>query len=322
MGIKVLKSGLHSTIQDIGRIGLQALGVGVSGAMDVYAMRMANILVGNNEKEAVMEITWIGPVLEFEQDGVISLFGAEMSPTINRETIQMGCPILVRKGDVLRLGVSKKGCRCYLAIRGGFDVSSVFGSKSTYSLGEFGGFKGRALQEGDTIYWNEVSLMKNLSSNWRLSPKLNHYQNNNVIRFVAGKQYSWFTENSQNVFASQLYTVTLDSNRTGYRLCGEQSLKVENDKELLTEGTVFGTIQIPQNGQPIVLMADRQPTGGYPKIGEVITVDLRVLAQKKPKDMIYFQPVSLKEAHQQLILLEKEIKLVKKIVNQKLEVES
>lgn len=299
MAIKVIKSGLYTTIQDLGRTGWQGFGIPVGGAMDQTAARLVNILLGNNEKEAVLEMTFVGPTLQFEEEATIAIFGANMSPSLNETAISHSKPIRVSKGDILKFGAAKKNARCYLSIKGGFVISKTLHSKSTLTSAGIGGINGKALRSDDVLPFNHSPHSDRL--NWGFSYKLENYlHNDDTIRFTKGRQYDWFTDESKQQFIDLDFSITPDSNRMGYRLSGP-SINVMEQKELITEGTAFGTIQIPPEGQPIILMADRQPTGGYPKIGEVIQCDLPRLSQMRPGDKLRFKEVSLLEAQQILL---------------------
>ncbi|WP_048600824.1 5-oxoprolinase subunit C family protein [Rubeoparvulum massiliense] len=299
-GIRITKSGLLTTIQDLGRLGYQSRGVNASGAMDTYAMKLANLLVGNNEQEAVLEMTLIGAHMVFEEERVVALTGANMSPTLNHQKVELGMPITVKVGDELRLKSASTGCRTYLAVQGGFALPDVLNSKSTSLKAKIGGFQGRPLEVGDVLLLQRSSH-STTHLNWKLSPWLFHYMDEEmpIIRYIQGRQYHWFTEETHQLFNQASFTISPQSDRMGYRLEGPP-LQLKVQQELLTEGTAFGTIQVPPNGQPIILMADRQPTGGYPKIGNVIQVDLPKLSQLPPGRKLRFQEVSIQEAQQLL----------------------
>jgi len=320
--ITITKPGLLSTIQDLGRFGYQKYGVITSGAMDSLSHRLANILVGNEENKPTIEMTLLGPTIQFQQDSLIAICGGDMKPTIQNLPVRMWRPVLVRKGAQLTFGQAKSGCRVYLAIAGGFFISAIMNSSSTYIRANVGGFHGRALKAGDQLSCAKITpkssiLMETLNNQelhqpfveaeWSVSseliPKL---ENNPVIRVMDGRHTHLFTKESQECFWTKPFQITPQSDRMGYRLNGEP-LHLEEPTEILSEAVTFGTIQVPADGNPIVLMADRQTTGGYPKIGEIASVDLPCLAQAKPSDTIYFSPISLEKA--QLLLVEKEKKI-------------
>ncbi|KYG26783.1 5-oxoprolinase subunit C family protein [Priestia endophytica] len=320
MSLRVIKQGLLTSVQDLGRRGFQKYGVIVSGAMDSYSLRIANLLVGNDENEAGLEITLMGPLLQVEKDCVVAITGGDLSPAVNGEAIPMWKPIFVKKGSTIKFGQCKRGCRAYLTIKGGFQLEKVLESKSTYLRGEIGGFKGRALKEGDELHFAHVLnerpsfLSQNIGEGAITSQWSVHYEkfvpiaNNDSIRVVHGSQFDFFSSKSQQEFTEKPFKVSTQSDRMGYRMEGP-SLQLKEAKELLSEAVSQGSIQVPPDGNPIILLADRQTTGGYPKIAQVITTDLPLIAQKKPGESVTFTYVSLKEAEK--LYLEKEQELYK-----------
>ncbi|WP_108669154.1 biotin-dependent carboxyltransferase family protein [Peribacillus acanthi] len=314
MGVKVNKPGLLTTVQDMGRYGYQRDGIIVSGSMDLLSHRLANLLVGNDENEAALEVTQIGPSLQFLTNSLIAISGGDLSPTLNNHSISLNKPFFVEKGDILAFGKALIGCRCYIAFKGGILVEKILGSKSTCLPARFGGFDGRPLLKGDVLPIVDVKFKEAPKINWLLSPNYsNNLFENQPIRFIRGRQYDYFDKGSIALLQSSSFTVTKDSNRMGFRLQGPQ-LHLLKKQELVTEGVTFGTVQIPSNGQPIILMADRQTTGGYPKIAQIITTDLPRLAQRKPGDFITFKEISLDHAHQLALQQENEIRSLKKII--------
>ncbi|MTT31867.1 5-oxoprolinase/urea amidolyase family protein [Terrilactibacillus sp. BCM23-1] len=324
MSIKIIRPGLLSTIQDLGRQGFQKHGVIVGGAMDRYASRLANMLVGNEEGEGTIEMTLVGPSIEFEQDMLISMTGGNFSPTIDDEKAPMWRPIYVKKGSVLTLNVCESGCRAYLAVAGGFNIKKVMESKSTYLLGNIGGYKGRALQKNDRLYVNEMSSIAKkivqkvkfeadrgpfIAPKWCI-PSSYIPQAEPVLRFVEGKQFDQFSQQSIHDFCDKPFDISQKSDRMGYRLTGPK-LNLKEPMELLSEAVSHGTVQVPPNGDPIVLLADRQTTGGYPKIAQVISVDLPIIAQLKPGEQVYFRKIDFSEAEALLLEQEKEIDQLK-----------
>ncbi|MBP3041160.1 biotin-dependent carboxyltransferase family protein [Bacillaceae bacterium Marseille-Q3522] len=317
--MRIVKPGLLTTIQDLGRYGYQKYGVIASGAMDMFAHRLANLLVGNEESEATLEITLLGPVIEFTEDSLISICGGNFSPSINKCPVQLWRPILVKKGSFLSFAAVKDGCRAYLAVSGGYRIKSLMESKSTYLRAGIGGFKGRALKEGDELQTNRTAvfslpvfyeLQKKLATNsflemkWGVDPRLTAiYKEKNNIRIVRGRQFHLFTEQSRMRLLSEPFIVTTKSDRMGYRLQGA-TLELLKQGEMISEAVSFGTMQVPPEGNPIVLMADRQTTGGYPKIAQVASVDLPLMAQAKPGDRLWFHEISHEEAEK--LYLERE----------------
>jgi antagonist of KipI len=308
--MEITKAGMLSTIQDGGRQGFQSLGFVAGGAMDLVSLQLANLLVGNKPDEAAIEMTLVGSHFTFHQNILLAFCGADMQATLNNQPVENGQPLYVKKGDTLRFSYAQTGCRTYLAVKGGFQLPYILGSKSTYLKIGINGLQGRKLEKGD-ILPVQHQRPTNSSYRWKLPPTHAYASNSTLttVRYIPGKQHDWFTEKSLHQWKSTPYTVEMDANRMGYRLKGV-ALKQQKKQELLTEGTTFGTIQIPPNGQPIILMADRQPTGGYPKIGNVITADLPKLAQLKPGEQLMFQKTTLCCAKQQLRLQQQTWQLI------------
>jgi antagonist of KipI len=325
MSIQVIRPGLLTSIQDLGRFGMQKHGVIVSGSMDSFAHRVANILVGNQESEAVLEITMLGPKLQFKEDSLIAICGGNLSPTIAGQTIPEWRPVFVKKGSLLSFGAVKSGCRAYLAVMGGFDIPDIMDSRSTYLRAGIGGFNGRALKEGDVLHvqtpsdlavrrirrlYDKAGTKAVAVSEWSVSKEiLPAYQQNPMIRVIRGGQFDWFTVESRERFFKDEFLVTPQSDRMGFRLTGQQ-LSFSEPQELISEAVTAGTIQVPSEGNPIVLMADRQTTGGYPKIAQVATVDLPIIAQVKPGEKVRFQEIQLEEAQVLLRSRETEFQLL------------
>ncbi|WP_043929776.1 biotin-dependent carboxyltransferase family protein [Bacillus sp. EB01] len=317
--ITVVKPGLLTSVQDLGRYGFQKYGVIASGVMDQIAHRIANILVGNEDNEPTLEITLLGPILRFEKDCLISICGGDLSPSINGLPVRTWRTIFVKGGSELRFGPAVTGTRVYLAVAGGITVPEVMNSKSTYLRAGIGGYQGRALQQGDVIRLTtpgdlSTAMMEYLEGqtgnkpfaemDWSISSTLIPIHRKDMpIRVIKGKQFHLFDEESKRKIFSDRFEVSPQSDRMGYRLKGPQ-LRLEIPEELISEAVSFGSIQVPAEGNPIVLLADRQTTGGYPKIGQIATVDLPLIAQAKPGDYISFKHVTHKEA--QLLFLERE----------------
>jgi antagonist of KipI len=314
MGIKVLKPGLMTTIQDAGRKGFQNLGVSQSGAMDLFSYTLANLAAGNFNDEAALEITLIGPRLLFEKAAIFSFFGAEIEAKLNGSNIQCGKPVSAKKGDVLSFGRMKAGCRTYLAFHGGILVPPEMGSRSTYLKAGFGGLEGRTLEKNDVLPIRQSS--GRFSRSWGFSPSLASYLQQDKIRVMPGRQSDWFSPDVFMRFSEQEFTISADSDRMGYRLKGP-SLTKAREIEMITEPVSFGTVQVPADGNPIILMAERQTTGGYPKIAQVLSADLPILAQKKPGDKIRFAAASLDEAQTAYMDHVKTTRSIAKIVSEK-----
>jgi antagonist of KipI len=317
--IQVIHSGFFTTVQDGGRFGYQKAGVSVGGVMDSFASRIANLLVENDANEATLEITMNGPTLRFETDALVAICGGAFRCALNGKPISMWKPLVIRSGDVLSIGACQSGYRAYIAFAGGLNIPIVMNSRSTHVQAHIGGFHGRALQPGDVLSLrsNTITIPKN-PIRWGIAFSARNYikGKRKMIRVVKGPEYHMFTEQSQKRFFSSAYEVTTQSDRMGYRLQG-QVLERKTNQEMVSEAVTFGTVQVPASGQPIVLMADCQPTGGYPRIAQVISVDLPILAQARPGDLIQFQKISWQEAQRLYIEREQEIKKWKMIIRQK-----
>jgi antagonist of KipI len=297
--IEVIKPGLLSTVQDLGRKPYQVFGVSACGAMDPLSLRLANILVGNEEGAAALEITLIGPKIKFSSDGLIAVTGGDLAPCINSQPVGMWKAFRVNKGDILSFSGPRNGCRAYIAFAGGIDVPKVMGSRSTFIRGNYGGINGRALQAEDRIPLGQSPYSYDDLAGRKLPPLLvPDYKENRPVQFTLGPQDDAFTDEAKSTFTSQPYVVSNDSDRMGYRLQGP-ALKHLTGADIISDFITVGSIQVPANGQPIVLMADCQMSGGYTKIGVVIGVDIPFMAQKKPGDDIYFQQVDIASAQKQ-----------------------
>lgn len=293
-------TGLSTTLQDIGRLGHQALGIPVSGALDPDALRLANTLVGNRADEAALEIRMIGPTLRIDADAVlIALCGTAaplevLSPI--RRHVPAGQSVRLERDAVFRIASLRDSATAYLAVSGGFDVPQVLGSRSTYLRGGFGGFKGRSLSEGDRLPLcleraeDEAGLR--LARPLRLAVPRR-------IRVVLGPQQDHFTEGSIEIFLSEGFNVTNEADRMGLRLAGPK-LEHARGYNIVSDGIATGAIQVPGDGQPIVLLADHQTTGGYPKIATVISADLPALGRALAGATLHFEAVTVEAAQSAL----------------------
>lgn len=295
--VTIIKSGLLTTVQDQGRMGFQQFGIPQSGAMDIYSLQLANLLVGNNRYEACLEITLLGPTIKFQDSRVFAITGADFKATLNGKPVKQYQTIQAQNGDLLEILGASKGCRGYIAIGGGFAIDRVMGSKSTYSRGGFGGYQGRRLQDGDELSLNPWKGAKeNLYR--RIPQRMIHDlkgEGVQLLRVVMGPEDDYFTEKGIRDFFNGEYLITPQSDRMGYRLTGP---KVEHAQgaDIISGGINLGAIQIPGEGLPIIMLADRQTTGGYTKIAHVISVDLPILSQMKPGDKVTFQRIEIEEA--------------------------
>jgi biotin-dependent carboxylase-like uncharacterized protein len=294
---KIIHPGLFTTVQDLGRYEYQRYGVPISGAMDTEAFTIANYLVGNDPNDAGLETTLLGPDLMFLQDSWVAITGATLTPTLNREEIPCWETVKVRKGDLLSFGHFHTGCRVYLAIRGGLDVPTVMGSRSTYTRNQFGGYKGRVLRKGDIV---KGTPSREMETGYSLPKKLRPtYRDEIKVEIVLGPQIEYFSEEGVRTFLSNNYTVTTEFDRMGYRLDGP-CVKQEDFSAMVSDALPIGAIQIPPNGKPIIVMRDAQTTGGYPKIGVITTPDIQKVGQAKPNNTIRFSQISLNKAETKL----------------------
>lgn len=313
MGIKVLKAGMLTTVQDLGRFGFQRYGMVVSGAMDSLALRLGNILIGNNESEAALECTMLGPTLLFEKAQRVSVTGADLSVKLDGIPMPMWKPMNITAGSVLSFGKATRGCRSYICFYGGLALSAVLGSKATYMRAELGGWKGRALHKNDVIPFKHVHRDAIKHFSWQLANDLYPDMSSSVIRVIKGPHFQYFDEVSRNNFLQEPFTILNDSDRMGYRL-GSVALQLRSPMELLSSAVTYGTIQVPPQGQAIALMADHPTTGGYPIIAQVIEADLPLLAQKQPQERIKFEHVTVERAQQLLNKRHRQIQCLKQSI--------
>lgn len=290
------RAGLLTTVQDTGRYGYQRYGMPVSGAMDTFSCELANLLVGNDPGDACLEATVAGPELLFTGETTVAVTGADLGPHINGNSIPLNSALSVKQGDRLGFTGLKSGCRSYIAFAGGVAVPAVMGSRSTYLRAGIGGFQGRALMPGDELPLGEPRGNPRLKKiPVGLVPEYKHEQ---TIRIIPGPEAHYFEIEGLRSFLSTEYRVTAQSDRMGYRLSGEVIMHREGRAGIISAGISAGTVQVPGDGQPIILMADRQTSGGYARIANVISVDLTLLAQMKPGDTIRFTETTLDHARQ------------------------
>jgi len=319
MGISIIKAGLLSTVQDLGRWGFQRQGVPLSGAMDRLALRLGHVLLGNDESAAAIECTWTGPSIRFDQDQLISITGANLLPKLNGKEIAMWKPIYVPKDAVLSFGkADSEGCRAYICFYGGLDVPLVLGSRSTYLSGKMGGLNGQALVKGDQISFLKAFESVSSTFNWSMDSSLYPNLASRKIRIIAGPHTARLEKDSLSDLFKQSFEISNSSDRMGYRLKSKM-LHLKDKRELLSSGVCFGTIQLPADGQPIILMADHGTTGGYPIIGQVASIDIPLLAQLKPGEHIQFEEIDLRAAQKLLLEQEQQINRLRQGVKLKYE---
>lgn len=298
MSLEVVRSGILDTVQDAGRQGYQHLGINVGGAMDNWAMQVANAVVGNPLDEGVIEMSFPAAFIKFHQSALISLAGAEFGAQINGAPITTGRQCRVREGSLLSFTKYQTGRFVYLAVAGGLQLTPWLGSVSTNLRVNAGGLA-RALRKGDVIQLrksidapNELKI-----STWSVEPMR---ESRRTLRCMKGAEWSNLTEESQHVLLLEQFSVSPSSDRMGYRLQGP-TLKANVTAEMLSTAVAYGTVQLLPNGQLIALMADRQTTGGYPRVLQVAAVDLPKLAQRNPHDVLQFEIIKIEEAQELLV---------------------
>jgi antagonist of KipI len=305
----VVKPGLLTTVQDRGRWGSQSFGVSVAGPMDLYSHRLANVLAGNDADAATLEVTIAGPELEFDDARTLAVTGASFDVTIDHRPVALRSAVSVSAGSILRFGRRLRGSRAYLAISGGIATPVVLGSRATHLSSAMGGLDGRALRPGDRVPLGAPAPparptprapIAESGSSWALP------DGHATLRVLPGPQLDRFVPAAWDVLQSVSYRLASDSNRMGYRLVGP-SLETPGRLDVISDATPLGVVQVPPSGQPILLMADRQTTGGYPKIAAVISADISVAGQLGPGDTVSFAACSPREALAALIAQERSL---------------
>jgi biotin-dependent carboxylase-like uncharacterized protein len=300
--IHVVKPGLQTTVQDLGRWGHQALGVPVAGPMDTFSHRLANLLVGNPPDAATLEITLIGPELEFGTDTVMAICGADFDITANGQPVGAGVSRPVKPGTRLVFGRRRTGARAYLAVAGGLQTPRVLGSRATHVVSKMGGVDGRALVAGDCLPITTSEPRPVRRASGLTLPASGRAR----LRVIPGPQADWFEPAAMTTLTTVSFRVSPRSNRMGFRLEGPP-LTRRRQGEPISEPLAFGALQVPAAGEPILLMADRQTAGGYPKIASVIAADLPIAGQLAPGDFIEFARCSRHEAATALIARERQL---------------
>ncbi len=303
MGLVIRKPGVCTSIQDTGRFGFQGSGFSTNGVMDHRAYTIANLLVENEPGTCVLEFALAGPLLRFTTNTIIAITGGDFSPSIDGEPAPMYAAITVKRGSILRFGAAKTGCYGYLAIAGGsVRVPEIMGSRSTNMKCAFGGWKGRTLAVGDYLPFmtKGMDFLPNMGSH-RIEhdPFYGFDQDEVVLRVIPGPQEYMFSDEGVSTFYRETYTTTAKCDRMGYRLDGPE-IGTESGSDIISDGIAFGAVQVPSHGRPIIMLADRQTTGGYAKIGTIATVDIPKLVQRPPGSRVRFERVSVQEAQELL----------------------
>jgi antagonist of KipI len=312
----VFRAGALTSVQDLGRFGYRAIGVGSAGALDAFAARVANLLVGNNESDALVEITLSNFRIRLTDERTIAWCGGDFEVRLEELAVPPGRVCLIKSGEEIRVRGAKLGCRAWLAIAGGINVPLVLGSRSTDLRAGFGGYEGRALRDGDDLCLSAMtaasrarteSLHETRFSDWSASRDwIETASSYPTLRIVRGADWDCFDNSTHDALTNAKFTVTPEADRMGVRLDGAE-LQRKEKSDLLSEAVAPGTIQVPPNGKPILLLGDCQTIGGYPKIAHVITVDLPIASQLRPGDEVRFQETSVTQAHSLLLQRERDL---------------
>ncbi len=303
MSLLIKKPGILTTIQDLGRTGHRALGINPSGVMDRAAAILVNTLLGNPEDEAVLELHFPAGEFIFESRCSFAIGGADFGAALSGKEIPNWKTVTATKGDVLKFTAPRRGSRAYLSVAGVFRVDDWLGSKSTNLTANVGGFHGRKLDKDDRIKFADPHVVTLRGLGPSLIPRYSRFP---TVRVIAGAEFDILTAKSEQELLGETFTLTNDLNRMGYRLKGPQ-LFLLHEKEMVSAAVTFGTVQLLPDGQLIVLMADHQTSGGYPRIANVIDVDLPLLAQLSAGDSVSFHLVTIEEAEEAKIQFEHEL---------------
>jgi len=316
VNVIAVRAGFSTTVQDFGRIGFRQFGVSLGGALDAHALSVANLLVGNEESAAGLEVTFGGLQLRFADKRLVAWSGGEFDARSGSTSLPAGHPVLIREGEELVIERPKTGCRAWIAISGGLEVPLVLGSRSTDLRGNFGGKEGRVLQDGDKVALGQNSEQAKILIERLREEKIARWKpphdwsspakREPTLRVIRGSEWNRFDNVTVQRFTGDKFTVSPDSDRMGVRFEGPR-LKANELVDLISEAVAPSTIQIPPSGKPILLLGDCQTIGGYPKIAHVITVDLSIAAQLRAGDEVRFREVTLADAHQLLINREQKL---------------
>ena len=306
--IRVLKPGLLTTVQDLGRPGYQQFGIVVGGALDGFAARVLNLITGNDENSAMLEMAQTGPELQFDRACLIAWGGGDFEARIGRVPFPRDRAVRVAPGEIVTFGVARSGLRAWLAVSGGIEVPLVLGSRSTYRRAGLGGHHGRPLQAGDSLPlgapspWAEQILAglerhASRATAWTVRPEtMGRPGKAGIIRAMRGPEWEWFTPEAQRAFFSASWQATREADRMGVRLDGPTLVRA-NDDEMISAAVNAGIVQVPPAGYPIVLLPSRQSIGGYPRLAAVAAVDLGRCAQLRPDEAVRFEEITLQSAH-------------------------
>ena len=305
--LEILSPGIQTSIQDLGRYGYGRYGVAPSGALDSFALRIANLLVGNQADQAGLETMLLGPVIKMLEDTVVAVTGGNLQPRRNKQSIEMWRSHVLKKDDILSFGSSLSGFRAYIAVAGGIRVPPVMGSRSTNLSSCFGGLQGRVLRKSDILTSEKHTRHLKINARRLNAALIPVYPDNWLLRVIWGPQDDHFPNESRAGFLNATYKMSPDSDRTGIRLEGAVIRhKTDIPASIISEGVISGSVQIPGDGKPIIILGETV-TGGYRKIATVISADLPFLGQIKPGDTVRFNAVSMDEARRALIALEEKV---------------
>jgi len=322
MTVIVTRAGFLTSVQDLGRTGFREFGVSLSGAVDSFGLRVANLLVGKDEDTAGVEITFGGVQLQFQDERFVAWCGGEFDVHVGSIAFPAGHTCFVTAGEEVKFGRPKVGCRCWLAISGGIDVDPVLGSRSTDLRAGFGGLEGRTLRDGDVVRlakWRGTSAFDKATADKQTAVRgisswtaphdwVSPARHDPILRFVRGADWGRFDASTLERLTSETFTVSPDSDRMGVRFESSESKRMDTS-DLISEAVAPGTIQVPPSGKPILLLGDCQTIGGYPRIAHVITVDFGIAAQLRAVDHVRFSEVSLTDAHRLLLERERQLEL-------------
>lgn len=302
MKFKITKAGMLTSVQDLGRWGYQSRGVPVAGAMDLPALRMGNIMLGNPESAAALEVTLIGPELTVSGEGLAVFAGAELGFSVNGRQIGSWTSVELKDGDRISFTGPKLGCRGYLCISGGVDVPVIMGSRSTYMRAKIGGHEGRALKTGDVISIGEPYILWRRLGDFSLPDVIRPcYSSEKPLNIVTGLQEEAFTIKGLEMLFSSEYTISSESDRMGCRFEGAKVEHTQSGADIVSDAIPLGAVQIPGHGLPIAMLADRQTTGGYTKVGVLTPASIQALVQRMPGMKVKFERATEEEAVKELI---------------------
>ena len=315
MELIVKKAGMLTSVQDLGRWGYQSSGVPVAGAMDLPALRLGNTMVGNPENAAALEVTLMGPEIEIKGGGAAVFAGAELGFSVNGKGVGSWNVVLLNDGDVITFkGPRGKGCRGNLCFAGGIDVVPVMGSRSTYTRAKIGGFEGRALKNGDVVKVGEPSPLWKRTGGFNIPEELRLTQDPEApLALMTGLQEDAFTEEGKKLLFESEYTITAESDRMGCRLEGPKIGHTEKGADIVSDAIPLGAVQIPGHGMPIIMLADRQTTGGYTKIGVLSPLSIEALVQKMPGNKVRFRKAVVQEGADEQKRIKDAVRRVKEL---------